>query len=419
MKYKVIILFILWLWPVMQICSQWYTLSVPTSNDLYAVDFYDEYNGWIAGSGGTLLRTSDGGQTWVKVNTGFLNHFYSVAMLNLNQVVVAGQNGLIIRTQDSGATWIVVQAGNQDYSIYDISIHKTNGYGIAGGSGNTILWTNDFGNSWSLLVTGFMNDFNGAWTGAGGFGVVAGVNAIFQPLLGITYGGQNSGFVPFYPAINNVANEGTARACFFFDENTGYVAGNIWTGQGFITLQPIWGQVLWPAQVLPWPIYGMYFLTPARGVVVGGQSGFPGFLAETYDGFVTWQSASITGYTDLLTDVILIGETGYAVGRGGVVLKRLTTVAAGKFENPLLPVDLKYCEQTRRIQITINIDHTFSFSLKLLRLDGSMQEELRNENVPAGLHQFFISLPANGSGIYLVHVMINESCQIFKIPVIR
>ena len=39
---------------------------VPTSVSLAAVRFADERSGWAVGHGGVLLRTTDGGETWLR-----------------------------------------------------------------------------------------------------------------------------------------------------------------------------------------------------------------------------------------------------------------------------------------------------------------------------------------------------------------
>ena len=45
-------------------CNQWQSISSGTTNLLRAVHFPNAQNGWAVGSGGTLLRSTDGGATW-------------------------------------------------------------------------------------------------------------------------------------------------------------------------------------------------------------------------------------------------------------------------------------------------------------------------------------------------------------------
>src|SRR5690606_10281348 len=46
--------------------STWTQAQVPVSTLITAVDFGDAENGWAVGHGAVILRTRDGGATWVK-----------------------------------------------------------------------------------------------------------------------------------------------------------------------------------------------------------------------------------------------------------------------------------------------------------------------------------------------------------------
>ena len=40
---------------------------MPIATWLRAVDFYDAEHGWIVGGYGAILRTTDGGKSWLRV----------------------------------------------------------------------------------------------------------------------------------------------------------------------------------------------------------------------------------------------------------------------------------------------------------------------------------------------------------------
>ena len=45
--------------------AQWeWQNPLPQSNHLYEIFFTDEYHGWAVGRAGTVLSTSDGGESW-------------------------------------------------------------------------------------------------------------------------------------------------------------------------------------------------------------------------------------------------------------------------------------------------------------------------------------------------------------------
>src|SRR6267154_319615 len=49
--------------------AAWTRQPSGTMSWLRGVFFLDQNRGWVAGSGGTVLETSDGGQTWRRLNT--------------------------------------------------------------------------------------------------------------------------------------------------------------------------------------------------------------------------------------------------------------------------------------------------------------------------------------------------------------
>src|SRR5256885_16505510 len=64
-------------------CSSWIHQRSGTMAWLHAVYFLDQSHGWVAGSGGTLLETRDGGQTGRKL--------YSLTTDTLRAVYFAGE----------------------------------------------------------------------------------------------------------------------------------------------------------------------------------------------------------------------------------------------------------------------------------------------------------------------------------------
>src|SRR5712691_5098482 len=84
---------------------------------LHAVYFLDQNRGWVAGSGGTLLATDDGGQTWRKLHPLGEDNLRDVYFAN-DKVgwLVAERDTLklktndeprayLMKTEDGGDTW--------------------------------------------------------------------------------------------------------------------------------------------------------------------------------------------------------------------------------------------------------------------------------------------------------------------------
>ncbi|MGQ9799561.1 MAG: YCF48-related protein [Ignavibacterium sp.] len=92
---------------------QWIKINSPTTNVLKKIVFADSLNGWAAGLNGTIIHTSDGGETWVVQNTNTTNPIIDIHFIN-NQVGWALNWELnnpsfgtyIMRTTNGGVDWI-------------------------------------------------------------------------------------------------------------------------------------------------------------------------------------------------------------------------------------------------------------------------------------------------------------------------
>jgi photosystem II stability/assembly factor-like uncharacterized protein len=87
--------------------STWKSATVPTSVELYSVEFIDSNTGWIVGAQGTILKTTDGGTNWEIQNFG-----QSYALYGLHII-------------DSLNIWAVGGTSNSDYGSY--TLLTTNG----------------------------------------------------------------------------------------------------------------------------------------------------------------------------------------------------------------------------------------------------------------------------------------------------
>lgn len=86
--------------------------TASTIKDLY---FLDEKTGWCVGD--WILKTTDGGETWVK-QFGNMSEFYgysslnSIFFVNSHTGYISAWNGKILKTTDGGASWGIASTGN-------------------------------------------------------------------------------------------------------------------------------------------------------------------------------------------------------------------------------------------------------------------------------------------------------------------
>ncbi len=74
------------------------------SETLLNVSFSDASNGTAVGQLGTILRTTDGGQTWVREGSGTNQDLYGVSFLETNIGNAVGAFGAILKTAAQGPT---------------------------------------------------------------------------------------------------------------------------------------------------------------------------------------------------------------------------------------------------------------------------------------------------------------------------
>jgi len=102
---------------ITQICfAQWYTQNSDTTIWLTSVYFIDANTGWAVGADNLngeslILKTTDGGNTWIRKTSETLNPLYSVYFADSNTGWAVGLGisfymSLILKTTDGGNNWV-------------------------------------------------------------------------------------------------------------------------------------------------------------------------------------------------------------------------------------------------------------------------------------------------------------------------
>lgn len=133
------------------------------------IHFIDNETGFVGGSHGTLLRTTDGGVTWEDVsvktelpefwwftdiffptaNTGYVTAIKHVGGPPFGQYELLNEFA-IFRTNDGGETW--VEKSSPDTITYDGAMHFFSSLNGLVTSGSRIYKTTDGGESWKLVA---------------------------------------------------------------------------------------------------------------------------------------------------------------------------------------------------------------------------------------------------------------------------
>jgi photosystem II stability/assembly factor-like uncharacterized protein len=141
----------------------WKVANLPSPPEMpaNAVRFFDGEHGWVLleppddETPGALLRTTDGGDSWVQASTGVAQSPTDVAFVDANNGwlvgLAGGQNdepSQILATVDGGVTWR--PQAKVPVALFGIAfLDATNGWAV--GAGAHIFHTNDGGLSWTDL----------------------------------------------------------------------------------------------------------------------------------------------------------------------------------------------------------------------------------------------------------------------------
>jgi hypothetical protein len=130
--------------------NSWVDQSVSPPVTLNAVSFYDEQTGIVVGGigigPGTARWTTDGGSTWNLPSFGSFPGLFAVKMMNRTDAIAVGNSGTIRRTTDGGNSWHPVSGASR--ALYGLSFpESTTGYAV--GSAGYLLRTIDGGTTWT------------------------------------------------------------------------------------------------------------------------------------------------------------------------------------------------------------------------------------------------------------------------------
>jgi photosystem II stability/assembly factor-like uncharacterized protein len=130
----------------------WLAQDSGTMNDLHSVNFHHSTaeRAWACGDHGTIVYTSNGGQSWELQDTGTSAHLYGIVFHeDGGSVIAVGERGTILRSMDQGTTWTLIPSPT-DETLRDTSDFRY----YAVGDHGTILKSTDLGQSWSIIDSG-------------------------------------------------------------------------------------------------------------------------------------------------------------------------------------------------------------------------------------------------------------------------
>ena len=158
---QVLFLLSAWLWASLSFAQspEWKQFQSPGKASLRGLSPISDQVCWASGSGGTWLKTEDGGASWQSGTVAGLDtvDFRSIHAFDAQTAVAAsaGQPAVIYRTEDGGKTWNKVhQEGGEAFFDAIQFIDAQRGYVLGDPIGGKwmILETLDGGRSWHSLA---------------------------------------------------------------------------------------------------------------------------------------------------------------------------------------------------------------------------------------------------------------------------
>jgi hypothetical protein len=179
--------------------------DLEADDDLLAITCRGLDTAFVAGEGGTLLRTFDGGETWESIDLGTTRTLRDVAAGGPDTVYVAGDQ-VFSMSRDSGDTWTAIAGGDRAWRslatdhlgavalVLDdggglwrrddaegsflqvttivgaeaVTMSHDGAHAAVVGDAGTLFRSDDGGMTWSSVTTGTAADLHAAWaTGDG------------------------------------------------------------------------------------------------------------------------------------------------------------------------------------------------------------------------------------------------------------
>lgn len=279
----------------------------PTTEDVRDVKFVSASTGWAVGSGGLIIKTINGGASWVPQVSGVTSALTSVDFFDADNGWVVGP-AVILRTTNGGDTWIRQNVGNVSDYYKVVFADATTGYALC--KWGAVFKTIDGGDHWtySTATQDYQGDIQFIDASTGWLTTTGSVNGgIYKTTNG---GGswvqQPTGFVFDVSGIH------------FINATTGWAV----SPSGWI-IKTTNGGATWVVQRqgdLKW-LGAVDFVDALNGWVVGGQAGDSGgIVLKTSNGGATWASQA-SGATDpyLCSVDAVDSSTAWLGGYGGTL----------------------------------------------------------------------------------------------------
>lgn len=277
----------------------------PQGNSLHSVAFTDANTGIAVGDWGTILKTTDGGNSWTRMPNNYYYSLKSVCFTHPDTGFIAANTatqGLLLKTTNGGNSWtdIGITINYHVNAVYFLNSIK--GYLI--GENGVVRRTINGGNTWLNSSSNTSEELYDIVFTDENTGYIVGYNGL---ILKTTNAGQN------WSALSSGTTAGL-RSIFFTDANTGYAVGNSGTMIKTTDAGATWGPLSSGGYTTNFN--DVLFLNSNSGFVIDYLR-----ILKTTNGGSTWLPVYNKGGNALN----FVNATGYFVGDNGVTGKTINS----------------------------------------------------------------------------------------------
>jgi photosystem II stability/assembly factor-like uncharacterized protein len=380
--------------------AQWVALNSGVSVPFRGVYFLDSKNGIFVGDNSTVLRTTNGGELWIKQTLPASGLFVEHAHIFDEQTaIVVGDK--VFRTTNGGVQWTQVTiSGNPSFS----GVHFISSLlGFASSSSGKIYISDDGGLNWSPQTTNtttFLTDITFA-DNNNGYAVGIGGTIIYT----------NNGGATWNQATSN--NSNNLWGVYAVNSTIGYAVGGDVNGLNGNVLKTTDSGANWYSTTVDANsvLTGIYFIDSKVGYVGGTK------IWKTTDGGQSWEMQKDVGETTVL---FFSGDlTGYAGDHSGKIFKTTNGGTTGVIGEKKSPENFQLYQNypnpfnpTTIIKFSISSGGNSSLSkvsLKIYTLLGKEAAILLDYELSPGTYEVPFNATGLASGVYFYRLEVRNS----------